>query len=154
MKKKLILSAVALLVVIVALVKGCGEEESADGALYAEVKEGPLVIDIEDADNNNSVSDRVVISRLKAMASTLKKAGYKVMIYTNGNGMKKYYRPAFKGEYLWLCTFSDPDDVKQRGHTFQQYSHWGSCDGVDGDVDLNIFMGTSREWEAWLEKVK
>ena len=49
MKKKLILSAVALLVVIVALVKGCGEEESADAALYAEVKEGPLVIDIEES---------------------------------------------------------------------------------------------------------
>ncbi len=114
----------------------------------------PLVVDVEDWENVNNVDDATVQKRLRAMVKTLKASGYKVMIYTNGDGMKSYYEPNFKGEYLWLCTFNDPDSVVHRGHTIQQFSHWGKVNGVKGEVDLNVFMGTSREWEQWLEEVE
>lgn len=113
----------------------------------------PLVIDVEDSDNNNSVSDRVVRDRLVAMVREIKKSGHKVMLYTNGNGMEKYYKPCFKNEYLWLCIFKNPDDVKNRGHIFQQYEWKGECPGVDGDVDLDVFMGSTKEWEAWIDEI-
>lgn len=114
----------------------------------------PLVIDIEDAGNDNSVETALVHSRLREMAAELKRAGYKIMIYTNGDGLKKYYQPCFKGEPLWLCTFNDPDSVKGKGHVMQQYCHWGKVDGVSGEVDLNVYMGTQRQWDAWLENAK
>lgn len=113
----------------------------------------PMVIDIEDADNANSVPDRIVRNRLADMSRVLKKAGYKVMIYTNGDGKRKYYDTTFKGEYLWLCALKDPDAVNHRGHVIQQFSHWGKCPGVKGKVDLNVFMGNGREWQKWLDEV-
>ncbi|WP_407405568.1 glycoside hydrolase family 25 protein [Sodaliphilus sp.] len=114
----------------------------------------PLVIDIEDAGNDNSVETALVHSRLRQMAAELKRAGYKIMIYTNGDGFKKYYQPCFKGEPLWLCTFNDPDSVKGKGHVMQQYCHWGRVPGVSGEVDLNVYMGTQRQWVDWLEDIK
>ena len=87
------------------------------------------------------------------MVKVLKQEGYKVMIYTNGDGYRKYYKPNFEGEYLWLCKLSDPDSVSTAGHQFQQFSHRGRVSGVSGDVDMNVFMGSEREWDKWLDKV-
>lgn len=112
----------------------------------------PLVIDIEDDQNVNSVSLVKVRHELIKMARALKKAGYRIMIYTNGNGLKDYYNPCFDGEDLWLCSLKNPDKVTQQRHTIQQYSWWGDVPGVKGDVDLDVFMGTQREWEQWLKK--
>lgn len=113
----------------------------------------PLVVDVEDWGNDHFVSEAQLNSKLRSMVSAIKKAGYKVMIYTNGDGYKKYYKPNFDGEYLWLCKLSDPDSVNTAGHVFQQYSHWGKVPGVSGEVDLNVYMGTEREWKKWLDKV-
>lgn len=113
----------------------------------------PLVVDVEDWGNYNIVSEAEFNSRLRAMVKTLKQEGYKVMIYTNGDGYRKYYKPNFEGEYLWLCKLSDPDSVTTAGHKFQQFSHWGRVAGIKGDVDLNVFMGSEREWDKWLDKV-
>ncbi len=114
----------------------------------------PLVIDVEDWDNSKNVDTATVNHRLKAMVNALKASGYTVMIYTNGDGRKTYYEPNFKGEYLWLCSFNDPDSIAHLGHTMQQYSHWGKVDGVNGEVDLNVFMGSVSQWNKWLDNVK
>lgn len=114
----------------------------------------PLVIDIEDWGNVGYVETSTVRQRLRSMAKMLRMSGYKVMIYTNGDGYKNYYEPCFKGEDLWLCTFNDPDSVAHRGHIIQQYSHWGRVDGIKGEVDLNVFMGSAQEWESWLRKAR
>lgn len=113
----------------------------------------PLVVDVEDWGNDYFVDEAVLQQRLCDLVSTLKNKGYKVMIYTNGNGLKRYYNPNFKGHYLWLCKLTDPDLQVTTGHIFQQFSHRGSVSGVNGDVDLNVFMGNEREWENWLDEV-
>ncbi len=113
----------------------------------------PLVIDVEDW-GNAPVSRAVVNQRLRDCVKTIKDAGRSVMIYTNGDGKKRYYDVSCKGVDLWLCTFSDPDDVKDKGHVMQQYSHWGRVDGINGNVDLDVFMGSRREWNDWLDRVK
>lgn len=112
----------------------------------------PLVIDIEDWGNVGSVDTETVRQRLRSMAKMLKMSGHRIMIYTNGDGHKKYYKPCFQGEDLWLCTLNDPDSVAGRGHIMQQYSHLGCIEGIEGEIDLDVFMGTQREWEAWLRK--
>lgn len=112
----------------------------------------PMVIDVEDWTNVRTVSRSVVNDRIKVMVNTLKRNGYRVMIYTNGDGKKHYYDVSCKGLDLWLCTFSHPDDVKGKGHVMQQYSHWGRVDGIEGSVDLDVFMGSRSEWKAWLRQ--
>ena len=114
----------------------------------------PLAIDIEDSHNDNQVPDSVVVAELKAMVSTLEQQGFKVMIYTNGDGYKAYYTGQLELQDLWLSSFKEPTAIAHLGHRIQQYSHWGTVDGVNTDVDMNIFMGSEREWEQWLEQQK
>ncbi len=114
----------------------------------------PLVIDVEDWENTQGVDNATVNRRLQAMVKALKASGYTIMIYTNGDGRRTYYEPHLKDEYLWLCSFNDPDSIAHLGHVMQQYSHWGKVDGVDGEVDLNVYMGSPSQWEKWLDKVK
>ena len=115
----------------------------------------PLAVDVEDWDNDNKTDDEQVRERLVAMVNALLKAGRSVIIYTNGNGYEKYYRPNFPDLDLWLCSFRSPDSLrKTHKHCIQQYSHWGEVPGVNGDVDLNVFMGTQNDWDEWLESVR
>ena len=113
----------------------------------------PLVVDVEDPDGIKKlmVSEDKVRASLREMIATLKKKGKRVMIYTNRNGKKKYYNPDFKGELLWLCTFEDPSKAKYHKHTIQQFSHWGKVDGIKGDVDIDVFMGSIKEWEKFID---
>ncbi|MBO7608833.1 MAG: hypothetical protein J6S96_01345 [Muribaculaceae bacterium] len=113
----------------------------------------PLVVDVEDWDNDKNIDNTTTCQRLKDMVSTLERHGHKVMIYTNGNGYKTYYKPLFEGYDLWLSSFNSPETMISHNHIIQQYSHWGSIDGIKGDVDMNIFIGSKREWDDWLDKL-
>ena len=110
----------------------------------------PLVIDVED-DGSGDVEPAIVRSRLKDMAIVLQRHGYAVMIYTNGNGMRTYYNEGLEAYDLWLSSFRNPDSIAHFGHRFQQYSHWGRADGVSGQVDMNIFMGSETQWTNWVD---
>lgn len=113
----------------------------------------PLVVDVEDWDNDRWQDDKQVQQRLKAMIDALIRSGHRVMIYTNGDGYDKYYLPNYANMDLWLCSFRSPDALRNtHRHRIQQYSHWGEVPGVKGDVDLNVFMGTQTEWDTWIEQ--
>lgn len=110
----------------------------------------PLVIDVEDEINDN-VSDDITMKNLNFMIDNLQSRGFKVMIYTNGNGYKKYVKDRpFVNVNLWLCSFKKPDDIAHIPHQLQQYSHHGRVDGINGDVDLDVFNGNEKQWEQWL----
>lgn len=110
----------------------------------------PLTVDVEDWGNALFADNDTAFIRLKAMVYTLKNRGYSVMVYTNGKGYKKYVSRLNSHDYLWLCSFNSPDSLRRYGHHIQQFSHWGSVDGVKGDVDLDVFVGSRREWQQWV----
>ena len=115
----------------------------------------PLVIDLEDDwGNGAAVSRQTAIERAMQMIEILTKKGYRVMIYTNLDGYEKYYKNMLVDCDLWLCSFTSPDLLPQLPHCIQQFSHEGSVAGVKGDVDLNVFRGSKREWEDYLDRVK
>jgi len=70
------------------------------------------------------------------------------------DGYKKYYKDMLTDCDLWLCSFTSPDLQSHLGHRIQQYSHEGQVDGVNGDVDLNVFLGSKRQWKDYLDQVK
>lgn len=110
----------------------------------------PLVIDVEDEINDN-VSDDITLKNMNAMIDNLQSRGFKVMIYTNGNGYKKYVKDRqLVNVNLWLCSFKKPDEIAYIPHQLQQYSHHGRVDGINGDVDLDVFNGNEKQWEQWL----
>ena len=110
----------------------------------------PLIIDVEDW-SNDDVDYEITQKHFDAMVDNLRSRGYQVMIYTNGNGYKKYVKDGQVNVNLWLCSFKNPDDIKEIPHQIQQYSHWGKVKGIAGDVDLNIFNGSKKEWEQWIK---
>lgn len=112
----------------------------------------PLAIDVEDWGNEDAESEAVVRNNLEEMVTVLQQRGCKVIIYTNKDGYHSYIDEDFSHLDLWLCTFKHPREVKEYDWTILQYSHWGNVDGVQGDVDLNVFDGDSLQWEAWLRK--
>ncbi len=113
----------------------------------------PLVIDVEDEWGNAGDDPTVTMKRLAGMVHTLRDMGHKVMVYTNGNGYRKYYKKHLDHDcLLWLCSFKHPDSLTHLPHVVQQYSHWGKVKGVDGDVDLNVFCGSRKEWQEFLKQ--
>ncbi len=111
----------------------------------------PLVVDVEDWSNAKNVEDERTQKNLDAMLDNLRSRGHKVMVYTNGDGYKKYIKDGQININLWLCAFRQPNDLKHIPHQLQQYSHWGRVKGIWGDVDLNVFNGSQEQWDKWLQ---
>jgi lysozyme len=111
----------------------------------------PLVVDVEDWSNAKNVEDERTQKNLDAMLDNLRSRGHKVMVYTNGDGYKKYIKDGQININLWLCAFKQPDKLKHIPHQLQQYSHWGRVKGIWGDVDLNVFNGSQEQWDKWLQ---
>lgn len=114
----------------------------------------PLVIDVEDWSNDKNVKDDRTQRNLDTMIDNLRSRGHKVMIYTNGDGYKKYIKDGQVNINLWLCAFKSPDKIKHIPHQMQQYSHWGRVKGIWGDVDLNVFNGSQEQWDKWLKDLE
>ena len=115
----------------------------------------PLVIDLEDDWGNGATTSRqTAIERVIEMVSILNGKGYQVMIYTNRDGYEKYYKNMLVDCDLWLCSFTSPDLLPDLPHRIQQFDHEGTVAGVKGDVDLNVFRGSKREWVRYLDQVK
>ncbi len=134
-----------------------GEEQAANLLNVVKGKELdlPLVIDLEDDWGNGATTSReTALKRLLEMIEILDDKGYDVMIYTNLDGYGKYYMGMLGDHDLWLCSFTSPDMLTDKPHRFQQFSHEGVVAGVKGDVDLNVWRGSKREWQRYLEQVK
>lgn len=134
---------------------GREQAENMLGAIKGKAFDLPLVIDLEDDWGNGAgVSRQVTLERVMEMIGILTEKGYQVMIYTNLDGYNKYYKDLLADHDLWLCSFTSPDLLPHLPHCIQQFSHEGEVDGVNGDVDLNVFRGSKREWSKYLDQVK
>lgn len=111
----------------------------------------PLVIDIEEWGNPRNVPTDIITSRLSEMIDYISAHGYKVMIYTNKDGFKRFFSEHIPGDMpLWICSFTDPPGP--RNWLFWQHSHRGNVTGINGHVDLNVFNGAADSWKDWIEQ--
>ena len=134
---------------------GSEQAENMLGAVKGKTFDLPLVIDLEDDwGNGATVSRQVALERVMEMIGILNDKGYRVMIYTNLDGYNKYYKDLLADNDLWLCSFTSPDLLPHLPHRIQQFSHEGEVDGIEGDVDLNVFRGSKREWSNYLDQVQ
>lgn len=108
----------------------------------------PPVLDVELSDG---VESTPVIAGVQAwLASVQDAVGVKPILYTspgfwNGLGTDRF------GNYpLWVAHYGVEEPRLPSGWTawtFWQYSDSGTTDGVDGNVDLDVFNGTLEELE-------
>lgn len=107
----------------------------------------PAVIDIEEFTNPNLQTTKLVMSRVTEMADYLEKRGYRVMLYTNKKGHARFIKGQLATYPLWLCSLGTPPEGIDCD--LWQATHHGRIDGVDHDVDINVFTGTRSGWDRF-----
>ncbi|MEA1874258.1 MAG: GH25 family lysozyme [Bacteroidota bacterium] len=111
----------------------------------------PPILDIEDYSNIQSLNS-LKTGLLKWLQMVEAHYGAKPIIYT----YYKYYDAHFKDdarfdEYpLWLARYGHAEHFNAPGDNwlFWQYTKYGKLDGVDGDVDLNVFYREVEDLKA------
>lgn len=111
-----------------------------------------LVIDVEQTGNPTGVDPAVISDRLGSMIEYLNLKGYRVTLYTNRDGYYDFLEGNFRGQQLWICSFSNPPISTD--WIFWQYNHRGRVKGINGDVDLNAFNGSRAEWYDHLSRYR
>lgn len=108
-----------------------------------------IVVDVEREGNDTSIPLDSINERLATMVDYLNLKGHRVMFYTNKDGYHDYLAETFPGYPLWICSFSNNPFYGE--WTFWQHNHHGKVNGIKGDVDLNVFCGSKKEWHNFLK---
>ena len=107
-----------------------------------------VAVDVESSGNPDGIDPDLIKQRILAMVEYLNLRGLAPTLYCNKTDYYKYLVDSFPGNSLWICSFSQ--DPIAAPWTFWQYNHKGSVKGVKGDVDLNVFAGTRKEWNDFI----
>lgn len=105
--------------------------------------EYPVAFDFEYASVNYAKDNGVNITKSLAsqiadtFLSTVKNAGYHVILYTNIDYYRNYFNESVTGKYdIWLAAYRDTKpNFNQK---IWQYSEKGNVNGIKGRVDMNI----------------
>ncbi len=105
--------------------------------------EMPLVFDWEYIDSSARTADmdgQTLTACSKAFCDTIQKAGYEAMIYFNPDqAWRKLNLEELVGYEFWLAHYATTMTYQHRIHMWQ-YTDQGSVPGIDGNVDLNLYM--------------
>jgi lysozyme len=117
----------------------------------------PPVMDLEyDSSCINIYTKEQLIKHIKSMHDQLQKHyGKQPIFYTS----KIFYNMVLTGEFkdtpIWIREYKDKPDLKdQRAWTFWQQSNQGKIQGIEKNVDLNVFYGDAEQWQQFLQKNK
>jgi lysozyme len=111
----------------------------------------PLVIDVEQT-GNPTIPDYLVIEELKSFVDLIiEKTGQFPMIYTNGDGYNRFVKDNFEDLLIWLAG-NNIDRVNTVNPMFWQFNQQGRIAGAGGEIDLNVFRGTRKDWEELIQQ--
>lgn len=74
------------------------------------------------------------------------------IVYTTVDFHAQNLEGHFNEYTFWLRSVADhPDNVyRQRDWHFWQYTGTGRVPGINGDADINVFVGNTKQWNRWL----
>lgn len=116
-----------------------------------ELKAGdlPPVLDVELTDGASKME---IIEGVREWLLLIE-AQYKIrpILYSNYNFYIEYLAKEFPEYPVWIARYSRRKPYLPKGKNWQfwQYGNKGQLDGIEGDVDLNVFNGTPKELEQW-----
>lgn len=81
--------------------------------------------------------------------------GKRPIIYTAVDFHRDVLVGQFKDYHFWLRAVADhPSKVyEDRRWAFWQYTSTGVIPGVSGEVDINVFAGSHKNWKSWVAAV-
>lgn len=100
------------------------------------------VLDLETTDG---VAAEIMLEEVRVWLQTVERnLNVRPIIYTNQKFYEKYLAGIFDNYPLWIARYSNDMPFLSGGALwkFWQYSNQGCLDGIDGEVDLNVFRGT------------
>lgn len=123
------------------------EEEAQEEAEYVlELLQGypldlPLVYDWETvSDRTDSMTRKVLTKCVEAFCTTVEEAGYETMVYFNRELAKTLLNVNKLGDRpVWFAMYGDYPDAPCKPD-YWQYTDKGKIPGIQGDVDLNIYL--------------
>lgn len=107
----------------------------------------PVAIDIEEWANPGNIPTDLILERLDDLISHLIDSGFNVMLYSNKNGHQRFLKDRNTKLPLWICSI--PEAPADMDWLLWQYTHQGRIDGVNGSVDINVYNGSTDEWDNW-----
>lgn len=110
------------------------------------------VIDLEyDARCINQSTKEQLLKQIKIMHDRLyQHYGKAPIFYTTQNFYAVILAGQFKQTPLWIRDYQGQPQLKDRQWTFWQYSKQGKINGIQGDVDLNVFYADQATWQQFI----
>lgn len=139
------------------------EAEDVIAALNGRGLDFPIFYDLE-WNQQRSLSKQAIENIAVAFLARIKKAGYKVGIYCNLDWYNNVLSDALKQYDYWIARYpaNDNGSVQERLRPTVgvgwQYSSKGNVDGINGNVDMNVFYkdyrDSTQKGEAAVAKTK
>lgn len=140
-----------------------GEAEDVIAALNGRGLDFPVFYDLEWS-NQRKLGKQAIENIAVAFLTRIKKAGYKVGIYCNLDWYNNVLSDALKQYDCWIARYpaNDNGSVQERLRPTVgvgwQYSSKGKVDGINGNVDMNVFYkdyrDSTQKGEAAVAKTK
>ena len=112
-------------------------------------------IDVEHSSVNRYSNDndymQLVINELIILERNLYHYyGVRPLIYTNKDCYKLYIEGRFPENKIWMSDLHNEPETKDDNWIMWQFSHTGNIDGISGDIDLNYFRYSFRQFNQLL----
>ncbi len=109
----------------------------------------PPVLDIEVTDG---VATEDIVKRVKTWLDIIE-AEYQIrpIIYTNLKFYNNHLADDLSDYPVWIARYNDyfePLLINDKDWIFWQYGNKGRLEGINGDVDFNVFKGTLKDLDA------
>lgn len=111
----------------------------------------PPVLDIETIPSEQSMDS--LKSGLKRWLDKVERHyGMKPVIYSGESFYTDFLREEFEGYELWIANYSFFEDEIRPEWMFWQFTDKAKINGIEGNVDVNIFNGTTSQLRAICRK--
>lgn len=102
---------------------------------------GYIAFDLEtDAGRSHGMSDSAMATVAKAFCKRIEQGGFKSLVYGNKNTLPSFGSAVWNSAPIWLAQYTYQNPESPCAFTLWQYASDGWVNGIDGDVDLNVWI--------------
>ncbi len=103
----------------------------------------PPILDIESLPKNQSI-DSLKVGLKRWLAAVDEKFHLKPIIYTNEKFYEDFLKDDFGEFQFWIANYNFFVETIQDDWLFWQFTEKATIDGIDGNVDVNLYNGTPK----------
>ena len=134
--------------------KACSEADHVLRVIKGCKLDYPVYYDLEDANTTGKCSKDMLGKIAEAFCNRIEKAGYKVGIYANLYWFNNLLTDARFNQWdKWIAQYNTECTYKGK-YVMWQYTDKGKVNGINGNVDMNYYYGSTEKAEPKPEATK